>query len=148
MEELWYETLVEFNDKEVVQVEQLDKFKIDNSDFLNIDVQGYELNVLKGGKETLSRIKYIVLEINREEVYKNAALVEEIDAFLKVYNFLRVSTKYAYDTLPWGDALYVKKDFLTKKHKLFSYIKIYIYKRKALYMSYIWIRKIIWNYFK
>ena len=139
---------VEFNNKEVVQVEQLDKFKIHNSDFLNIDVQGYELNVLKGGKETLSRTKYIVLEINREEVYKDVALVEEIDSFLKVYNFLRVSTKYAYDTLPWGDALYIKKDFLTKKHKLYSYIKIYIYKRKALYMSYIWIRKIIWNSFK
>ena len=43
---------VEFSDKEVIQVEQLDKFKIHNSDFLNIDVQGYELNVLKGKRNT------------------------------------------------------------------------------------------------
>jgi len=139
---------VEFNNKEVVQVEQLDKFKIHNSDFLNIDVQGYELNVLKGAKETLSKIKFIVLEINREEVYKDVALVEEIDSFLKVYNFLRVSTKYAYDTLPWGDALYVKKDLLTKKQILYSYSKKFIYKRKFLYMSYILIRKSIWNFFE
>ena len=139
---------VEFNNKEVVQVEQLDKFKIHNSDFLNVDVQGYELNVLKGGEETLSRINFIVLEINRDEVYKDVPLVEEIDSFLKGHNFLRVSTKYAYDTLPWGDALYVKKDLLTKKHILYGYIKKYIYKRKAFYMSYIWIRKSVWNFFK
>jgi|TARA_B100000902_G_scaffold389848_1_gene437706 FkbM family methyltransferase len=138
---------VEFNNKEVIKIKQLDKFNIHNSDFLNIDVQGYELNVLKGGKETLSRIKYIVLEINRDEVYKDVALVEEIDSFLNVHNFLRVSTKYAYDTLPWGDALYIKKDFLTKKQKLYSYIKIFIYKRKVLYMLYILIRKIIWNFY-
>lgn len=136
---------VEFTSKEVVPIEPLDNFKIHNSDFLNIDVQGYEMNVLKGGQQTLSRIKFIILEINREEVYKDVALVEEIDSFLEVHNFLRVSTKYAYDTLPWGDALYVKKEFLTKKQILYGYTKKLIYKRKLLYMSYILIRKSIWK---
>ena len=79
---------VEFSDKEVIQVEQLDKFKIHNSDFLNIDVQGYELNVLKGEKKnTLKDKVHSTRNKQGRSLQKDVALVEEIDSFLKVYNF-------------------------------------------------------------
>ena len=38
--------------------------------FLNMDVQGYELEVLKGGTTTLEKIEYVMTEVNRAEVYK------------------------------------------------------------------------------
>lgn len=75
--------------------------------FLNIDVQGYELEVLKGGVEFLNYIDYIITEVNRDELYKNCAMVGDLDTFLNYFNFQRVETEWAGGT--WGDALYVKK---------------------------------------
>jgi FkbM family methyltransferase len=74
--------------------------------FINIDVQGYELEVFKGAKDTLNRIDYIMTEVNREFVYENNARIEEIDSFLSSYGFERVETTW--DGITWGDAFYVK----------------------------------------
>jgi FkbM family methyltransferase len=74
---------------------------------INIDVQGYELEVFKGGKNTLKNIDYIFTEVNRDNVYENNALVDEIDKFLSSYNFTRVETSWDGNT--WGDAFYIKK---------------------------------------
>jgi len=41
--------------KELVHVRTLDSFALDNVGFLKLDVEGSELNVLKGGLETLER---------------------------------------------------------------------------------------------
>ena len=76
-------------------------------DFLNLDVQGAELLVLKGFSEGLKDIKYIYTEINTGEVYKNCAKVDELDEFLAQYNFERKETHLT--EYEWGDALYIKK---------------------------------------
>ncbi len=76
-------------------------------DFLNIDVQGFELNVLKGMGEYLNQFKWAYLEVNKEELYKGCALVDEIDEYLMWFGFKRVETKWCGNT-GWGDALYVK----------------------------------------
>ncbi len=48
---------------EDVNVECMDNYNFENIDFIKIDVEGYELNVLKGAKETILRNKpYILLE--------------------------------------------------------------------------------------
>ena len=72
-----------------------------------MDVQGYELEVLKGGLETLHQVDYVYCEVNRDEVYENNAYVEEIDKFLSDYNMTRVETDWAGDI--WGDALYIRQ---------------------------------------
>lgn len=79
-----------------------------NIDFLNIDVQGAELKVLKGMGNLINPFKWIYLEVNKEELYKGCALVGEIDAYLYHYGFERVETKWCGNT-GWGDALYIKK---------------------------------------
>jgi len=76
--------------------------------FLAIDVQGYELEVLKGAEKTLNEIDYILCEVNRDEVYKGCPLVEEIDDYLKKYNFKRVETNWAGGI--WGDAFYIRNN--------------------------------------
>jgi hypothetical protein len=74
--------------------------------FLNIDIQGFELEALRGARKTLKNVKWIMSEVNRAEVYENCAHVEEMDEFLGKYGFNRVETNWAGQT--WGDALYVK----------------------------------------
>jgi len=101
---------ITFDKKEKVEVTLLDDFLRDNDplkyDFINIDVQGYELNVFTGAVETLKNIKYIISEVNREELYKGCAKVEELDAFLGHFGFKREITDWGGQT--WGDAFYIK----------------------------------------
>lgn len=74
---------------------------------INIDVQGYELEVFKGAKDYLKQVDYIITEVNRDEVYKGCAKVDELDSFLSGYGFERVETTW--DGGTWGDAFYVKR---------------------------------------
>jgi len=76
--------------------------------FTNIDVQGYELEVFKGGTETLKGIDAIYTEINKAELYEGCALVEDLDAFLKLHGFSRVGEWCPYEPHNWGDALYTR----------------------------------------
>ena len=99
---------VKFPETEDVEVHLLDDYlpNIKDYNFINMDVQGFELEVLKGGKETLEQVNYVYCEVNRDEVYENNAYVEEIDEFLAGYGMERVETDWAGDI--WGDALYIK----------------------------------------
>lgn len=99
---------VKFSGKEEVQVKTLDSYNLKNFNFINMDVQGYELEVLKGACETLKSIDYVYCEVNRAEVYENNAMVNEIDEFLSGYNFNRVETFWPTTKHLWGDAFYIK----------------------------------------
>lgn len=101
---------ITFDKKESVDMVRLQDCDInfDKFNFLNIDVQGYELEVLKGaGKEVLDKIDYIYTEVNRAEVYEDTPHIDEIDSFLSEFGFERVETDWIGDT--WGDAFYIKK---------------------------------------
>ena len=91
----------------LIALKERTDLEFDNFNFLNIDVQGYELEVLKGGAKTLEGIDYIYTEINRAEVYENTPHVDELDSYLKPYGFIRVESDWTGDT--WGDGLYIKE---------------------------------------
>ena len=97
---------VKFPETEEVEVGRMDDYNTGNYNFLNMDVQGYELEVLKGATETLKKVNYVYCEVNRAEVYENNAYVEEIDEFLSGYGMKRVETDWQGDI--WGDALYIR----------------------------------------
>ena len=97
---------VKFPTTEEVELATLDQYNCHDYNFINMDVQGYELEVLKGATKTLNQIDYVYCEVNRDEVYENNAYVEEIDEFLAEYGMERVETDWAGDI--WGDALYIK----------------------------------------
>ena len=101
---------VKFPSTEEVEVSCLDSYDCFEYKFINMDVQGYELEVLKGGTKTLEKVDYVYCEVNRDEVYENNAYVEELDEFLKGYNMERVMTSW--EGQIWGDALYVRKNLL------------------------------------
>lgn len=54
---------------------------------LKLDVQGYEMEVLKGGDETMKQIDYIVIEANMEQLYKGQASFTEMNKFLNGNGF-------------------------------------------------------------
>jgi FkbM family methyltransferase len=60
-------------------------------DQLVIDTQGYELEVLKGARETLKGIRRVECEIHDPVVYPGAGSLEEIDRYLFRLGFARVS---------------------------------------------------------
>jgi FkbM family methyltransferase len=100
---------IKFTDKIMVNITKLDTFieGHDKYNFINIDVQGYELEVFKGGSEYLNHIDYIMTEVNRDEVYEGCPRIEELDEYLGTYGFERVETTW--DGGTWGDAFYIKK---------------------------------------
>jgi FkbM family methyltransferase len=74
-------------------------------EFWNFDIQGAELLALRGGIKSIQYAKAIYLEVNVNELYKNCARINEIDAFLYQYNFERILINMTHHG--WGDALYI-----------------------------------------
>lgn len=87
-----------FNQTEEVEMVRLDDldFNFLNYNMMNIDVQGFELEVLKGSINTLKNIDYLIVEINNAELYKNCPMFNEINNFLTNNNFTCV------DQYWWG----------------------------------------------
>jgi len=54
---------------------------------LKIDVQGYELEVLKGCKNTLGLFTYVYVECSYLELYQGQPLANEIISFLDIHGF-------------------------------------------------------------
>jgi FkbM family methyltransferase len=84
--------------------------KLSNFNFLNIDVQGAELLVLKGMGNLLHNFDYVYSEINTDKLYENCCLLKELETYLNQYNFrIAEISMTPYD---WGDALFVKTAIL------------------------------------
>jgi FkbM family methyltransferase len=83
--------------------------KGDSFHFLNIDTQGAELAILKGFGDLLfgDSIKGIYLEVNKELLYTDIPLVDEIDSYLLKFGFHRIISKWT--DAGWGDAFYLKE---------------------------------------
>ena len=99
--------MITFDSMETIKIDKLDNITFDRCmyNMINIDVQGFELEVFKGGVCTLETIDIIYTEVNCAEVYKGCVRVEELDEYL--CDFERVVTSWAGGT--WGDALYIRK---------------------------------------
>lgn len=103
---------MQFDALETVDVITLDGYIDENNlvgmyNTLNIDVQGYELEVFKGARNTLCfDIDYILCEINKDELYEGCSLIGEVDSYLRNLKFTRVDT--IWKEVLWGEALYVK----------------------------------------
>jgi len=80
-------------DSEIVEIQTLDEFvtqhNIDLIDFLKIDTEGYELEVLKGGRDLLrnQRIGMIYIEAELMQTTRHFVPVEEINGALREYGY-------------------------------------------------------------
>lgn len=102
---------VAFSPKEKVEMKRLDDFNFTSYNFLNLDVQGFEYEVLKGAEKTLEHIDYIICEINKDTLQKQldyigATTIDKIIELLTPYGFVLVEENWA--GISWGDGLFVK----------------------------------------
>ena len=90
------------------QMVRIDCLQLDleGVDLLNIDLQGFEHQALRGMGDLVTQFKAIYLEVNRAEVYKGCAQIDTIDSFMLAKGFVRVETKWVGN---WGDALYIPR---------------------------------------
>lgn len=112
-----YKTALKVKNIEEIQITTLDSEVPKDTliDVLKLDVQGFELEVLKGATTILPNIKVIVIEINNHQEFKNAPTYYEIDTFLRHSNFELSNIYPGYrdknKLMDW-DAIYVNRAFL------------------------------------
>jgi FkbM family methyltransferase len=80
---------------------------------LKVDVQGYELEVLKGGAACLAAAEVLLLEVNLLPIYADAPLAHDLVHFLHLHGFqlYDICTLYRrpYDGALWQiDAIFVR----------------------------------------
>ncbi len=88
---------------------------VSNSDysqpnFIKIDTQGYELEILKGAETTLKYAEFVLMEVSFLNIYNEAPLASEVISFMKSKDFV------VYDICslmrrPYDNALF-QSDFL------------------------------------
>jgi FkbM family methyltransferase len=83
---------------------------ISKCNFWNFDIQGAELLALKGAGDCIQSADFIYLEVNIETLYKECALLSDLDQYLGSQGFVRVTVKLT--EAGWGDALYVRSSKL------------------------------------
>lgn len=81
--------------------------------YLVLDVQGAELEVLRGGADDLSDFIGIVSEVSLRELYKGAPLLEELVSWLSAREFRLIACDVSSQT-GWGDAFFVRSDIVAK----------------------------------
>lgn len=79
-------------EKRKIKIQKLDQIlnnkKLIKPVLIKIDVQGFELEVLKGSKKTLPNIDYLLLEVSKNQMYNKQAIELEIINFLKKEKFI------------------------------------------------------------
>tara|TARA_B100000963_G_C22631243_1_gene675036 strand:+ start:731 stop:1378 length:648 start_codon:yes stop_codon:yes gene_type:complete len=70
-------------------LQTLDSMFTDDSifDFIKMDTQGSELDIIKGGKHLCSKAKYILLEVAVTQYNDNAPLENEVITFMNDFGF-------------------------------------------------------------
>ncbi len=82
--------------------------KIPRIDLLWLDLQGGELEALRGAAELLPYIPFIFIEVNLEEMYKGAPLYAELRAWLEHQGY-QVANEFFSSKGSQGDVLFMKK---------------------------------------
>jgi FkbM family methyltransferase len=131
---------IKFNSERTITTVRLDEIIDDSEDisFVNLDIQGAELEALKGLGSKIHKVKWIYSEVNKKSVYEGCAKIGEIDKYLEKFLFTRVATRWVYKA-GWGDALWIKKSerrrmatviFIFKITEVLRLVKLFSYQIK------------------
>lgn len=108
-------------ESELVEVKVLDDVYKANGlaypDLIKMDVQGYELNVLRGAQNVLANARYLVIELSLREFYRGQPPLWELWRFLDEEQYVMVDHGYELrsPTSPFEllqfDAIFMNKRF-------------------------------------
>jgi FkbM family methyltransferase len=78
---------------EMKQIQRLDDlFAGSLYDFIKIDTQGSELDIIEGGKETIRKAKYLLLELSFVPYNEGAPLIDDILPVVRSLGFRMIDT--------------------------------------------------------
>ena len=85
------------------------------ADFIKIDVQGYELEVLKGGMETLAKATAVLIELSLIEINQGCPLLHEALGFMHgagfvAYDILELHRRPLDGAMNQIDVLFLRED--------------------------------------
>lgn len=89
-----------------VEVRTLDSFNV-RGQALVMDTQGTELDVLRGGEETLRQTSIIVSEVNDGEIYEGNATFNSMSSYLDAQGFRLECLKW--HNKGYGDAMWKRR---------------------------------------
>ena len=82
----------------------LEKENLETIDFLKVDTEGHELQVLQGMKEKIKTIKHLLVEFHNDEIYISYD-PEFLHEYLISHNF-KLIKKFKFPFTTWEDRLY------------------------------------------
>ena len=68
--------------------------KLSQPDTIKIDVQGYELEVLKGAANTIKNTHFIILELSFDEFYMGQYKISDLFKFMDDNGFILIDTGF------------------------------------------------------
>jgi FkbM family methyltransferase len=95
---------------------------IASPDLLKLDVQGYELEVLKGAEATLAHLSVILTEVNLIDIHRNVPLLDDLVVFLRTRGFVAYDicglTRRPLDRALWqADFIFVPRESALRSDK-------------------------------
>jgi FkbM family methyltransferase len=73
-----------------------DLFQPEERLYLKLDVQGFELEVLRGAEATLEHVVVLDVELSQTQLYEGAPLMDEVVAYLAERDYVLLGTEPAY----------------------------------------------------
>lgn len=122
-----------FSKKIDIDIKKFSDLKGIVGNFLMMDVQGYELEVLKGFEQKLNNIDYIFTEVSMVELYDGGVNINDLDDFLENKNFIRSHTSLV-SNIPTGDAFYINTNLIGNQKYFFYKLKSRITKSSIFRM--------------
>jgi FkbM family methyltransferase len=91
-------------------------------DFIKIDTQGYEMEILKGGEKILSGAEFVLLEVSLIDIYINSPLVADVLDFMRqrgfvLYDICSLMRRPLDKALFQSDFLFVRADSKFRTNK-------------------------------
>ncbi len=99
--------------EETVRVCRLDDWCRENDldperiDLLKMDVQGAEVDALRGAVGILQTVRIVLLEVAFVSYYEECPLIDDVERFLHTHRFKRHALYRSADPEIWADAIYV-----------------------------------------
>jgi FkbM family methyltransferase len=106
-------------DEIVVQASTMDQIlheKLSHGALLKLDLQGHEINAMKGATRVLEKIEVLIAETNFYQINDNQRpIFSELFAFIsergfELYDIATLTGRQGDNRLQWGDLVFVRKD--------------------------------------
>lgn len=79
--------------QKVIWLQTIDQWDLQRVDFIKMDIEGFEIKGLNGGRKTIEKFKPVMwIEVNRPALERNGSTPEELEALVE---------SFGYSVTPW-----------------------------------------------